>query len=165
MRLRYLVSGLIQDCGISIANALEIPQSCTKPSMCAWVEARQWAPCWWGPLSPSLLDCQSYAKRNTNIICQAYMDIMENRLAIHALCTQLIYKEGPVWLSNLQDLHWFIRTQFTSIAHAQLMITSSKGNVFRITGPLCGKFTGHRWIPLTKASDAELWNFLWSAPE
>ena len=25
------------------------------------------------------------------------------------------------------------------------------------TGPLCGEFTGHRWIPLTKASDAELW--------
>ena len=25
--------------------------------------------------------------------------------------------------------------------------------------------TGHRWIPLTTASDAELWCFLWSAPE
>ena len=25
--------------------------------------------------------------------------------------------------------------------------------------------TGHRWIPLTKASDAELWCFLWSVPE
>ena len=28
---------------------------------------------------------------------------------------------------------------------------------------LCGEFTGHRWIPLTKASDADLWCFLWSA--
>ena len=35
----------------------------------------------------------------------------------------------------------------------------------RVTGPLCGKLTGHRWIPRTKASDAELWCFLWSAPE
>ena len=26
------------------------------------------------------------------------------------------------------------------------------------------KFTGHRWIPHTKANDAELWCFLWSAP-
>ena len=33
------------------------------------------------------------------------------------------------------------------------------------TGPLCGEFTGHRWIPLTKARDAELWCFLWSALE
>ena len=30
--------------------------------------------------------------------------------------------------------------------------------------PLCGEFTGHRWIPHTKSSDAELWCFLWSAP-
>ena len=36
---------------------------------------------------------------------------------------------------------------------------------FRVAGPLCGEFTGHRWIPLTKASDAELWRFLWYAPE
>ena len=36
---------------------------------------------------------------------------------------------------------------------------------FRVTGPLCGEFTCHRWIPLTKASDAVLWCFLWSGPE
>ena len=29
---------------------------------------------------------------------------------------------------------------------------------------LCGEFTGHRWIPLTKVSDAELWYLLLSAP-
>ena len=27
---------------------------------------------------------------------------------------------------------------------------------FRVTGLLCGEFTGHRWIPRSKASDAEL---------
>ena len=40
-------------------------------------------------------------------------------------------------------------------------MTSSHGNIFRVTGHLCGEFTGHRWIPLTKASDAELWCFRW----
>ena len=45
------------------------------------------------------------------------------------------------------------------------MMTSSNGNIFRITGHLCGEFTGPRWIPRTKASDAELWCFLWSASE
>ena len=35
------------------------------------------------------------------------------------------------------------------------MMTSSYGNIFRVTGPLCGEFTGHQWIPLTKASDAD----------
>ena len=34
------------------------------------------------------------------------------------------------------------------------MMTSSNGNIFRVTGPLWGESTGHRWIPLTKASDA-----------
>ena len=43
------------------------------------------------------------------------------------------------------------------------MMTSSNGNIFCVTGHLCGEFTGPRWIPHTKASDAELWCFLWSA--
>ena len=45
------------------------------------------------------------------------------------------------------------------------MMTSSNGNIFRVTGHLCGEFTSHRWIPRTKSSDAELWCFLWSVPE
>ena len=40
------------------------------------------------------------------------------------------------------------------------MMMSSNGNIFRVTGPLGGL----RWIPRTKASDAELWCFLWFAP-
>ena len=36
------------------------------------------------------------------------------------------------------------------------MITSSNGNIFRVTGPLCGEYTGHLWIPRKKASDANL---------
>ena len=35
-------------------------------------------------------------------------------------------------------------------------MTSSKGHIFRLTGPLWGELTGHRLIPLTKASDAGL---------
>ena len=37
------------------------------------------------------------------------------------------------------------------------MMTSSNGNIFRITGHLCGEFTGHRWIltqrPVTRSFD------------
>ena len=44
------------------------------------------------------------------------------------------------------------------------MMMLSNGNFFRVTGPLCGELTSHQWILLTKASDAELWCFLWSAP-
>ena len=44
-------------------------------------------------------------------------------------------------------------------------MTPLNGDFFRVTGTLCGEFTGHRWIPLTKASYTELWCFLWSAHE
>ena len=37
------------------------------------------------------------------------------------------------------------------------MMKSSNGNIFCVTGHLYGEFTGPRWIPHTKASDAELW--------
>ena len=43
-------------------------------------------------------------------------------------------------------------------------MTSSNENILCVTGPLCGEFTGHHWIPRTKASDAELWCFVWSEP-
>ena len=44
------------------------------------------------------------------------------------------------------------------------MMTSSNRNIFLVTGPLSGGLAGHRWIPRTNTSDAELWCFLWSAP-
>ena len=44
------------------------------------------------------------------------------------------------------------------------IMTSANGNIFRVTGLLCGEFTGHRWIPRTKASDAELWCFFYLRP-
>ena len=37
------------------------------------------------------------------------------------------------------------------------IMTSPNGNIFYVTGSLCGEFIGNRWIFLTKASDVELW--------
>ena len=45
------------------------------------------------------------------------------------------------------------------------MITSCNGSISCVIGPLWGESIGHRWTPYTKAIDAELWCFLWSAPE
>ena len=44
------------------------------------------------------------------------------------------------------------------------VLRPSNGNIFRVTGPLCGEFTRHWWIPHTKASDAELWCFFYLHP-
>ena len=40
-----------------------------------------------------------------------------------------------------------------------IIISWWHGNIFRVSGHLCGDFTGPRWIPHTKANDAELWYF------
>ena len=58
----------------------------------------------------------------------------------------------PGWCHDMETLSTFMQT-------------SSNGNIYRVSVPFCGEFTDHPWIPLTKASNAELWCFLWSAPE
>ena len=63
-------------------------------------------------------------------------------------------------LSEVTDVCW-VYVRWGQISHDDVI----KWNIFRVTGPLCGEFSCDRWIPLTKASDAELWCFLWSAPE
>ena len=40
---------------------------------------------------------------------------------------------------------WYLGSQFW--VAPQFMMTSSNGNIFRVTGHLCGEFTGPRWIP------------------
>ena len=67
----------------------------------------------------------------------------------HSILSQI----GPyVWLGSCHA------TVYTTVLYwatsIRAMMTSSNGNIFRVTGPLCGEFTGHRWIPQTKASDA-----------
>ena len=56
------------------------------------------------------------------------------------------------------SLNFFIRSNFPPnklsfrdfvIQQQQIqyhVMTSSNGNIFRVTGPLCGEFTGHRWM-------------------
>ena len=73
--------------------------------------------------------------------------------------------EGGVTVEVLKQKSYMIYLYWHGVLSQYYMVTSSNGNIFRVTGPLCGEFTGHRWIPRTKASDAELWSFLWSAPE
>ena len=47
--------------------------------------------------------------------------------------------------------------------YAKMM--SSNGNIFRVASPVWGESISHRWIPLKKAGNAELWCFLWCIPE
>ena len=33
------------------------------------------------------------------------------------------------------------------VVNVYSMMTTSNGNIFRVAGPLCREFTGHRWFP------------------
>ena len=66
-----------------------------------------------------------------------------------------------------KPLRIVITTWYTdvNVRRKASMMKSSNENIFRVTGHLCGEFTGHWWIPRTIASDVELCCFLRSAPE
>ena len=92
------------------------------------------------------------------LIATEWMSVIQSS---NWLCNKatVIWKLLP-WplMSYYSDRRWIVQCRCC-------MMTSSNGNLFRVTGLLCGEFTGHRWIPRTKPSDAELWCFHSSAPE
>ena len=66
------------------------------------------------------------------------------------------------WLNSIKliwTVYICIMSQRRRSLSSPLMMMTSNGNIFRVTGPVCGEFTRHRWIPGTKASDAELLMF------
>ena len=100
-----------------------------------------------------MVRCSYY---HDNVKISKYMDMCDN-LKILTVNWVWVCDEDVVICALLV----FLRHLFL-LVH---MMTSSNGNIFHITGPLWREFTSDWWIPLTKASDAELGYFLWSAPE
>ena len=90
-------------------------------------------------------------------------DASQKNMIIHYADTTVIYDIKWIVLRDIhitmQWLNKLYKGRSEPISFFAIMMTSSNGNIFRVTGPLCGVFTGHRWIPRTKASDAELWCF------
>ena len=97
----------------------------------------------------------------SQIIYWAIIQILEDFFAFWINVPSGDLGSHPDDLSVVSDL---IRVQVCT-CHSSEFVTWWRGNIFCVTGPLCGEFTGHRWIPLTKASDAEMWCFFLSAPE
>ena len=71
-----------------------------------------------------------------------------------------------IWKCHLQNVSHLVQEPINwsyknwwynhkNLTKRKLMVTSPNGNIFCVTG-LWGETTGHRWIPLTNASDTEL---------
>ena len=91
----------------------------------------------------------------------------------HSLVTGEFSAQRTSNAENVSMWLWFLSARVPAVDNFScyrgiclyFMMTSWNGNIFGVTDHLCGEFTGHRWIPRTKASDWELWCFLWSPPE
>ena len=95
-----------------------------------------------------------------NIILSQFSNIFalkdKLRLSIIFLCYEAVRNYSSYSILDMGAIETIYRNEF-------FMMTSANRKIFRVTSPLW--FTGHRWIPLTKAINAELWCFLWSASE
>ena len=108
------------------------------------------------PAVPPVRDCWAVCLREMNFTCLsvAYSDRGNLSCMLYDTNALSVYDN---WTSTPRI------TSTVLMVRQICMMTSSNESIFHVTGHLCGEFTGHRWIP-TKASDAEFWCFLWSAP-
>ena len=79
----------------------------------------------------------------------------QNILPIHWQILQilLLYTLGNLWALRFKSSYGCLNAHPGTIS---IMRTTSHGRAYRFTGTFWGESTGHRWIPLTKASDADL---------
>ena len=118
-----------------------------------------------------------YLPRNMRAVTTWPLSPKAFTLYKHSLNRAALTAHFAIYNGNMQTFFvifsgaWVISIYLPIIKTASLwqwydhsVMTSSNQNIFRVTGPLCGEFTGPRWTTRTKASDAELWYFLWTAP-
>ena len=90
------------------------------------------------------------------------MSYTKNKEPVRSLINTF-HDSSAVFTCAKVTLYWTIRIKIKvkGICARFHMMTLSNGNIFRVTGLLCGEFIGHRWIPRIKASDADLWCFFY----
>ena len=82
-----------------------------------------------------------------------YEIIMCNMCISFCLCnwTQLSHYYHMIFFIVRASIWSCLCSSCSTESLASVSMMSSNGNIFHLTGPLCGEFTGHQWIPHTKA--------------
>ena len=192
------IDGVAQDCNNSSVLAMELLQSCTKPSMFIgeyWLCTKSCMQELWVQMSMLCIHVTSQYQVRKGLpwhMMKWIINISFHRVWVSAEHTipckksssyhihfkiRVLSVSHPMGLANAMEtpqscivpLKW--AWNMTSVIYkteAYLtnckfgMMTSTNGDIFRVTGHLCKEFSDPR-SPHTKASDAELWCFLWSA--
>ena len=89
--------------------------------------------------------------RHCSIMFNAHSAISTPAFMCHALTLQ--HTSRPLCENRVLDLLIIGYWSQCILGFVQRMMTSSNGNIFRVTGHMRGEFPGPRWIPHTKASE------------
>ena len=90
--------------------------------------------------------CPSQRASDEDIWC--FFDVSANKLLNkHSSGRWCETPRGPCAIAVIQQAN---QEGQTLLATGDDMMTPSNGNIFLVTGHLCGEFTGHQWIPRTK---------------
>ena len=149
--------GLLNPRALKISTLYENPTFLCMDKICHYGnEPSQHCFKWWL--------CTPALHQKGNKLLPILMMTQFNDTHIHQLASlSQSHNHFPVFFTSFpQVIHSHPKTPHYTTTH---MLMSSNGNIFHFTGHLCVEFTGHRWIPRTKASDTEPRCFLWSSPE
>ena len=183
--LHYAIELLIKHYIINLCNKAPVNLRCGGVTTDPWADLTHWGrmtQIWISKLTIIVSDnsfrCQAiYLNQCWNIVNSNFKNKFQRNLKRNSyIFIQENAFENVVWeraaiLPRPQSVKWLMAWRSRKKIHQEAtqrivdMMTSSIGNIFRITGHLFGEFTGPRWIPRTKASDDELWCFLSSASE
>ena len=144
------IDRLVQERRNPIANALELYCSCINPSKWS-VESNAWFRTWWRHKMEIFSALLALCAENSPVICEFPSQRPVTRNLYGFFHLQLNKR-----LNKTVNCRWF-----EALCHDDVI----KWKHFPRYWPFVRGIHRSRWIPRTKASDAELWCFLWSAPE
>ena len=86
-------------------------------------------------------------KFNWSLFLRFHLKNIPSFVQIMALCH--VYIIDGYMRHSASMRNWNICKLGIILIQPLCMMTSLNGTIFRVTGPLCGEFNGHRWISLT----------------
>ena len=131
------IDGLVQDCSNSSALAMELLHFYTKPSSFLKLDGLYKSLCSW----KFCKDAEQQAVRQT-----ATMPVISYGIHVTWLLWVLSKRWSHLSMRAIDEcLRMYVHVY---VFHHEVlrwnMMTSSNGNIFRVTGHLCREFTGHR---------------------
>ena len=85
-----------------------------------------------------------YLQPHLSIQCINTLRLRQNGCHFIDIFKCIFFSENKCILIKINLLKFVPRDPYRQLICSIFMMTSSNGNIFRVTGPLCGEFTGHR---------------------